>query len=192
MMSHPDFVTHYHSVRDTPFRNLSDLAPADLDATVVGLMDRRRNDPNYKRVFGRKYMELRRRTEAKLRALFIDAGGRPKRAAPHYLFLGSSSWFADLYPDTCEVRVPLITLDEATTSITYPDSFVAMRLGEEFGLPVGPMRPYHDRVYRIGELGSGLIASRHRVRQGRWLTGRPSGIYRSGLPHAANPSTCLT
>ncbi len=145
-----DFITHYHPAQDPPFRNLSDAAEDELPAIFEGLSARRLSGS--KRVFGRRYMPFRRQTETKLRRLFVAAGGRPEREAPHYFIFGSSSWFANLYPETKSVRLLLSALNPDTTSFTYPDSAVSMRLGPDFGLPVDPVRPYHEKVFRLGEL----------------------------------------
>jgi hypothetical protein len=96
-------------------------------------------------------MELRLRTERKLRRLFLAAGGKPQRDSPHYFVLGHSNWFRGLADNMQEVVVPLKDLPSEVTSFTYPDSFTAMGLGPEFGLRYDP-RPYHQQVYRIEEL----------------------------------------
>lgn len=148
----PNFITHYHPAADPPFRNLSDARDDELPAILEKLAARRLSGS--KRMFGRSYMGLRRQTETKLRNLFVAAGGRPERDAPHYFILGNSEWFANLYGDTKSVRLPLSVLDPAAASFTYPDSVVSMRLGPAFGLPVDPVRPYHEKVFRLGELES--------------------------------------
>ncbi|MDC9811973.1 MULTISPECIES: hypothetical protein [Rhizobium] len=105
-----------------------------------------------KRIFGRVYMDYRRQTEAKLKDLFEKTGGKPERSAPHYFVLGRSNWFANLYPKAGNVQFPLSAFKPETISFTYPDSCVSMRLGPNFGLPPDPPRPYHEKVFRIGEL----------------------------------------
>lgn len=107
----------------------------------------------HRRAFGRRYMDLRRRTEEKLRTLFVEAGGRPERAAPHYFVLGESRWFEGLADDMVSVALDVVDLPEAVTSFTYPDSFTAMGLGAEYGLPYEP-QPYHGRAFRLSELQS--------------------------------------
>jgi hypothetical protein len=96
-------------------------------------------------------MELRRRTEEKMRALFIDAGGRPQRRAPHYFVLGSSPWYKGLAGDMREIVLPLTALPSDVSSVTGSDSFTAMALGGDYGLP-RERRPYHERVFRLEEL----------------------------------------
>jgi hypothetical protein len=50
-----------------------------------------------------------------------------------------------------EVVLPLAMLPSDVTSVTYPDSFTAMGLGPDYGLPYDH-RPYHGRVFRLEEL----------------------------------------
>ena len=149
-MSIPDFATHYHLADKAPFLNLSDLDESELEVVVQDLA-RRRKDSGLKRVVGRKYMELRRLTEVRLRELFVEAGGKPERAAPHYFCLGACEWFRRLAPDMREIVIPLSELPTDVTSLTYPDSFEAMGFGPRFGLPY-TRKPYHDRAYRLEEL----------------------------------------
>ncbi len=125
---------------------------AELDEVLKNLNSRRENNPNYKRVFGSKYIALRRATEAKLRKLFEERGGTPERKAPHYFVLGSCEWFAELYPDTAQIGLDWRELPLDQTSVTYPDSFVSMQLGPEFGMPVISAQPYHNQVFRLDEL----------------------------------------
>jgi hypothetical protein len=137
-----------------PFLNVSDLAGERLDEVLRHLEGERRRGV-CARVFGSRYMDLRRRTEEKLRSLFIEAGGRPVRRAPHYFVLGSSPWFKGLAGAMEEVVLPLSALPTEVSSVTYPDSFTSMAFGPDYGLPY-ERRPYHERVYRLEEL-PGLI-----------------------------------
>jgi hypothetical protein len=111
-------VTHYYLADKRPFLNLSDLSDAELES-VMSDLEWRRAHAGLRRVFGRRYMELRRHTETKLRRLFVDAGGRPERTAPHYFVLGSSAWYRGLAPHTREVAIPLSELPADVTSLTY-------------------------------------------------------------------------
>lgn len=152
----PAFVTHYHLSDKSPFMNLCDLSDTELQGVLRDLESRRARG-SLKRVFGSRYMELRRLTEARMRDLFTAAGGSPERTSPHYFVLGACEWYKALSPDMCEVVVPLSGLPSNLTSVTYPDSFTAMGLGAPFGL-VRATRPYHDRVFRVEELPD-LIAT---------------------------------
>jgi hypothetical protein len=146
----PRFVTHYHLPGTAPFLNLSVLGDDDL-ALVLSALDRRREAGEHQRVFGGRYMELRRRTEEAMYDLFREVGGAPQRTAPHYFVLGVSRWYRGLAPGMQAVTVPLSELPSEVTSFTYPDSFTAMGLIAEYGLPYEP-RPYHLRVFRLEEL----------------------------------------
>ena len=75
-----------------------------------------------------------------------------ERSSPHYFVLGTSGWFEGLSPNMASVRVDLDDLPAEFTSITYPDSVVAMRCGIDFGLP-DVAKPYHDQVFLLDELG---------------------------------------
>lgn len=149
-MSLPDCAVHYHLADKPPFLNLSDLSETEL-ALVIPDLARRRTESGLKRVFGPKYMAARRLTEARLLALFVEAGGKPERTNPHYFCLGPCEWFRLLAPDMRQVVIPLSALPDHVTSFTYPDSFVAMEFGPRFGLPQ-VTRPYHGRVFRMSQL----------------------------------------
>jgi hypothetical protein len=153
----PDFVTHYHLATRAPFLNLSDLSPGDLAAVLDALEAERVAGASWRR-FGRRYMELRRRTEGLLRQRFVAAGGEPVRDSPHYFVLGHSPWFAGLAADMVARTVPLSALPSAVTSFTYPDSMTSMGLGAEFGLPT-EHRPHHGVVFRLEELAG--VVERH-------------------------------
>ena len=148
----PDFATHYYFGGRRPFQNLSDLDEVHLTQVLCELDDARRTGA-HSRVFGRRYMELRRLTERRLYDLFVESGGWPERQAPHYLILGTSRWYQGLARDMQEIRLPLTSLPDSATSFTYPDSFTAMAFGSRFGLPYEP-RPYHERVFRLNDLRS--------------------------------------
>jgi hypothetical protein len=146
----PSCVTHYHLADKPPFLNLSDIAGAERD-TVVRELGQRRAAGRSRRIFGQRYMELRRLTEARLLGLFIAAGGKPQRSAPHYFVLGTCRWFRELAADTREVTLALSAIPSEQASFTYPDSFTAMGCGQAFGLP-DDTRPYHGTVFRMEEL----------------------------------------
>ena len=148
----PDFATHYYFGGRRPFQTLSDLDEEHLAQVLCELEDARRAGA-HSRVFGGRYMQLRRLTERRLYELFVAQGGRPQRQTPHYFILGTSRWYQGLARDMREVRLPLTSLPGSATSFTYPDSFTAMAFGPQFGLPYEP-RPYHERVFRLRDLRS--------------------------------------
>ncbi len=150
MSATPTFVTHYHLADKPPFLNLSDIAGDEREKVIEELAERRAAGQS-RRVFGPRYMNLRRLTEARLHELFVGAGGHPERTAPHYFVLGTCRWFRELAASSCEVILPLSVLPSAATSFTYPDSFTAMGYGPLFGLP-DESRPYHGTVFRLEQL----------------------------------------
>ncbi|WP_234033015.1 hypothetical protein [Erythrobacter rubeus] len=145
-------ITHYHSQTDLPFQNLSELGGDELVQVLERLNRRKADNPSFRRVFGKRYMDLRRKTEAKLRDLFIARGGKPERQSPHYFVLGECAWFSGLYPDPATVTLDWRSLPRDQACFTYPDSFVSMRLGAEFGLPAEPAQPYHEKAFFLDEL----------------------------------------
>lgn len=129
------FVTHYHRADRRPFQSLSEVPDGDLDAVLANLV------AGSRRRFGPRYLPLRRATELRARELFIRAGGQPVRQHPHYFVLGESPWFAGLYDDPREVRVPLDRLPVESTSFTWVDSITALGLGRGAGVPQ-PIEPW--------------------------------------------------
>ena len=146
----PTYVTHYHPASRRPFLNLSELDGPQLDDVLQELADERARGDSA-RVFGRRYMELRRRTEEALRTGFMARGGRPERSSPHYFVLGSSPWYRGLARDMQEVTMPVAALPPEASTFTIPDSFTAMGLGADYGLHHQP-RPYHRQVFGIAQL----------------------------------------
>jgi hypothetical protein len=146
----PGFVTHYYLAGRRPFLSLSELGETQLAAVLADLGALRRSGKQH-RPFGPRYMDLRRRTGARLRERFITAGGQPQRPVPHYFVLGDSPWYEGLGENMQRVQLPLSALPASQTSITYPDSFTAMALGTSSGLGYEP-RPYHGRVFLLSEL----------------------------------------
>ncbi|GHD67020.1 hypothetical protein [Jeongeupia chitinilytica] len=115
--------------------------------------------PGYRRWFGREYIQRRKFTENRLRALFIERGGKPARDYPVYLTLGASPWFKGLNELHHEIRITLSCLDPATTSLTFPDSFMTVSR---------PDKPYYNQVFLPGDLEQmvdrfGLPANDHLV-----------------------------
>jgi len=146
----PEVVTHYYLAGRQPFLSLSELPDAELGAVLADLRTLRDTGRQH-RPFGPRYMNLRHRTEARLRELFIAAGGQPDRTAPHYFVLGESSWYRGLAANMALAQLPLSALPPTQTSITCPDSFTAMGLVAQFGIG-RETRPYHGRVFLLGEL----------------------------------------
>lgn len=145
-MTVPDFATHYYLPERGPFRSLSDLVDLPdgaADPVFAELRDRHRNQLGYRRRFGNDYIARRRNVEADLRALFIARGGQPQRQTPYYLVLGECPWFHGLNDGHVALSIPLAQLNPATTSLTFPDSFIAMTRAD---------KPYFRKQYRLEEV----------------------------------------
>ena len=142
-MKTPDFATHYYLKDRKPFLNLSDLEKGSEDPIFLEMLAMHRTRPGYRRQFGKSYIETRKKTESKLRELFIAKGGKPKRTSPYYFILGESFWFSNFNDDHQEIRIPLKDFDPDTTSITFPDSFIAMSRAD---------KPYFENVFLLSEL----------------------------------------
>lgn len=153
----PQFVTPYYRAGRRPFLILSDRSDGPLALVLAELSTSRERAASHRR-FGPRYVPLRRATEARARDLFTAAGGRPKRLAPHYFVLGASSWFAGLYADTREVRLPVVDLPAAASSFTCADSITALGLGAHLGVPVVDAA-HRGRVYRLDHLTQ--VIARH-------------------------------
>lgn len=132
---------HYYDIETGPFRNLSQLPAEDAQA----VSDRLRSEG---RTFaGRRstdYMLVRRELEARARELFIQKGGRPRNAYPHYLTLGACEWLETWYEKPGFVEVPWGEIAEESISFTYGDLFPTMRYRDD--------KPYRRQVYTKQEI----------------------------------------
>jgi len=155
----PSFVTHYYRESRQPFLNLSDLGESDLLEIMSGLIAERHKGLQH-RLFGRKYMAMRRVTEDRLYLRFVESGGRPERRVPHYFVLGESAWFRGLASDMVEVRLPLAALPVEQTTVTWTDSFTAMEVDQEFDLPHA-CAPYHGQLFYLADIP--VLARRYGV-----------------------------
>jgi hypothetical protein len=137
----PQVLSHYYEKSSGPFHNLSDLPPdqaeqvlAAIRAGGIGFASQRSDD----------YLTVRNGLEARVRRLFIEKGGQPKRLHPHSMILGTSTWLKSWYQDGEELCIPLAQFSPKNVSFTYGDLFPAMRY------PDG--KPYRGQVYLMSEL----------------------------------------
>ena len=132
------FATHYYLPEQGPFKSLSELPLAGEDPLFLELLTRHQSDPNYRRRYGRDYIQKRKAIEQRLRELFIARGGQPKVEHPSYLVLGTSEWFKNLNANHQSVTMNLAALNPLTTSITFPDSFIALTRTD---------KPFFEKVF---------------------------------------------
>ena len=126
---------HYCPAGDEKVATLQSMAESEVPAATRAGWDNEHVVPDFVTHY------YRRIVEARLYQRFVDAGGRPQRRCPHYFVLGESGWFRGLAADMREVQLCLAALPSDLTSVTYPDSFAAMEVSPEFGLPHVP-RPH--------------------------------------------------
>lgn len=149
----PEFVTHYYRANRRPFLSLSNVQEDELSNVLRVLQNERRTGEHH-RVFGQKYVAMRRIAETRLREQFVHQGGRPERSTPHYFILEESPWFRGLAADMQAIRLPIAALPSDQTSVTYGDSFETTGVAADFGYGSADRRSYHDRVFRLDELPS--------------------------------------
>lgn len=137
----PQVLSHYYAKSRGAFRSLSDLPPkeaeqvmATIRASGIGFASKRSDD----------YLTIRAELESRVRQIFIDKGGQPKRLHPHSMILGTSAWLKRWYPDGQELCIPLAQFDPDGVSFTYGDIFPAMRYQDG--------KPYRGQVYRMQDL----------------------------------------
>ncbi|MCG8362631.1 MAG: hypothetical protein MJA27_04755 [Pseudanabaenales cyanobacterium] len=144
-MKIPSFITHYHLANRQPFLTLSELENGNDSPIFQDLRDRYKNNANYQRRYGNFYIDTRQKIENNLRRLFIERDGKPVRKYPFYFVLGSSIWFKHLVKEHLEVRIQICDLNPATTSFTFPDSYIALSNNK---------KPYHGKIFLLHELES--------------------------------------
>jgi hypothetical protein len=137
----PDFLTHYYEAARGPFRSLSTLPSDDAERLQVAIRD---SGLGFASQRNPDYLTIRRELEQKIRALFVAKGGQPLRDTPHYMILGACNWVKTWYADGGVVRVPLDRSDPTTVSLTYGDSFPAMRYSDG--------KPWRGSVYTLADL----------------------------------------
>jgi hypothetical protein len=137
----PDVLTHYYDAARGPFRSLSTLSPDEAERIQAAICELGRGFASKR---NSDYLAIRCELEQKIRALFITKGGQPERETPHYMILGACEWVKTWYVEGCVVSVPLDRFDPAQVSLTYGDSFPAMRYGDG--------KPWRGCVYTLAEL----------------------------------------
>lgn len=90
------------------------------------LRNRHKYDAGYQRRYGNNYIDTRQKIENSLRRLFIERSGKPIRKYPLYFVLGESIWLKNLAKEPSEVKMRICDLNPATTSLTFPDSYIAL------------------------------------------------------------------
>lgn len=137
----PDYLCHYYEEADGPFRNLSDLPPADAERVLAQI---RHVGNHFASQRADDYLSIRRELEEQVRRQFSAKGGSPKRMRPHYLIVGECPWLKSWYVNGCELRFPLAVFSMENVSFTFGDTFPALRHKDG--------RPHRGQVYTLAEL----------------------------------------
>jgi hypothetical protein len=145
-------LTHYYRPFSRPLLSLSTLAEGQLPAVLDQLGQ---SEPLPYRLTRSEYLPERRRIEQRMRARFVEKGGRPELLHPHYFILGEFSlWETD---GSCKVQLPLQSVPFHWVSFTLTDSFFNYRRTNLHGIPIPP-RAYHQELFTLAELPSQLAA----------------------------------
>lgn len=144
-------LTHYHHTAEPPFQNLSALSEAEALVVIdrlwprSGAVYRRFRDPQ-------KYLQQRRATEDWLRQTFIQQGGKPQSAYPHYFVVGRSRWIEAGYEGAYGmVQMPIGDFPIETVSFTYPDSMISHWLQDQTD-QVFYQPEYHGQVFGLSAI----------------------------------------
>jgi hypothetical protein len=137
----PGFLSHYYEAAHGPFRNLSDLPLPEAEAVLNRI---RQAGVVFASKRAVDYLAIRRDLEERVRRLFVERGGKPRRQRPHYLILGECPWLKSWYQDGRELRIPIEVFSADIVSFTYGDTFPAMRYADG--------KPYRTQVYTLAEL----------------------------------------
>ena len=143
-------LTHYYRPFSRPLLNLLDLLEPERSEVLGQIAD---HEPLPYRLTQPDHLPQRRRIEERMRARFIEKGGRPDRRHPRYFVLGEFSlWESDR---SCKVQIPLRSVPAHSVSFTLTDSFFNYRRANLRGAVI-PSRPYHDELYTLSELAQQL------------------------------------
>lgn len=132
---------HYYDCSQGPFRNLSDLPEAEAERVLNAIRAQGMGFASQRAV---DYLSIRRGLEQRVRELFIEKGGQPRRERPHYMILGACDWVKSWYVAGCELCIPIANFAAEHVSFTYGDTFPAMRYGDG--------KPTRGKVYTMAEL----------------------------------------
>ncbi len=137
----PNMLSHYYEKANGPFRNLSDL-PREQAELIMATIRKAGNSFASKRTSD--YLAVREELEIRVRQLFIEKGGHPKRLRPHSMILSQSAWLKSWYQNGQEICIPLANFAPDSVSFTYGDLFPAMRYQDG--------KSYRRQVYLMSEL----------------------------------------
>jgi hypothetical protein len=144
-------LTHYFGKTDRPFQSLSSLSDAAA-LQVIGNFGDRSGAVYHRFQNPQKYLAQRRLTESWLRQEFIQKGGQPVLAYPHYFVVDRSIWIEEGFNGQFEM-VSRSSLDFPATQIsfTYSDSMVSYWLQSQIDQDFYHAE-YHGQVFTSSEI----------------------------------------
>ena len=153
---------HYFESSGAPFRTLTSLPREEAGRVIrAGLTEQTMFDVE-------AFLTRRYDRDARLRELFTQIGGRPRRIAPVYFTLGPNEGMKTWFDNPAWIKIPISDFDPLTLSFTYGDSFAAldpalntgeewwgrvfdypgiMRLITKYGWPEDPPYDMKNRVF---------------------------------------------
>ncbi|MHC1695155.1 MAG: hypothetical protein AB9835_07765 [Eubacteriales bacterium] len=134
---------HYYDSAIGAFKNLSDL-PSEEARRVMDELRQQKSMFASKRADG--YLERRFELENIARGLFIEKGGKPERAAPHYMVVEKCGWLESWYNTPCFIEMDISLFDTDKLSFCYGDLFPT------FSPRVADGREYRGQVYTYNEI----------------------------------------
>jgi hypothetical protein len=121
----PKYLYHYYEQDSGPFRNITtegfDKAKQIQKSITAGWNSKRPDT----------YIDLRFALERRLKAQFLEKGGKPTRDDPFYFTLGPCEWVTSWYLKPAVIKIPLAEFDPNHLSFTYPDSMVSYQFHDE-------------------------------------------------------------
>ena len=107
-----------------------------------------------------RYYERRKYLEQLVRSLFIEKGGEPILAVPHYMAIGECPFLATWFEDSEYLKIPINEFDLNTLSFTYGDTFPT------FSTSVNDGMEYRKKVYLYDEILA--LIKKHGLPQDTW------------------------
>jgi hypothetical protein len=136
---------------ETEYLLLETASDDEASSTIATLRDR--SGSVYRRFQNPKqYLQQRRDTEHWIRQEFLNKGGQPASAYPHYFVIERSTWIEEGYNgDSCALQFPISAFPPEHISFTYPDSMISYWLRRQTD-QVFYRSQYHGQVFRLSEI----------------------------------------
>lgn len=134
------YLYYYYEKAKGAFNNLSELSMekvAQIQTELVGVFAAQRKP---------EYLQRRRDLEERVKAQFIDKGGKPERKTPYYMVVEECPWLEMWYHEAEHIKIPIDEFKLDTLSFTYGDTFPT------FSDKVNDGLEYRKTVYTYDEI----------------------------------------